>query len=178
MVGSAKPVRAYLGLGANLCSDAGDREAALRRAIEMLDAREGIDLVRASSFVETEADVSLYEGTEPQPDYLNAAAAVDTTLAPRELLRACGDIERALGRVRGPGEIRSAPRTMDVDILLYGDAVVREPDLDIPHPRMHARDFVLGPLAEIAPRARHPVLDRTASEMLVALREASPVGGS
>jgi len=136
-------VRAYLGLGSNL----GDRHGNLRKALEMLDAREGIDVAEASSFIETDP----VGGPEGQPKFVNAAVAVDTTLSPRELLGACQEVERALGRERGPDEVRWGPRTIDIDILLYGDKVIREPDLRIPHPRMHEREFVLVPLAQIAP---------------------------
>lgn len=136
-------VRAYLGLGSNL----GDRDGNLRGALEMLGAREGITVAEASSFIETDP----VGGPEGQPKFVNAAAAVDTTLSPRELLGACQEVERALGRERGPDEVRWGPRTIDIDILLYGEQVVDEPDLQIPHPRMHEREFVLVPLAQIAP---------------------------
>jgi 2-amino-4-hydroxy-6-hydroxymethyldihydropteridine diphosphokinase len=150
-----KAVRAYVGLGSNL----GDREANLKRAVEMLDAREGVSVVRVSSSIETEP----LGGPEGQPKFVNAAAAVDTTLAPRELLRACQEIERSLGRTR---EVRWGPRTIDLDILLYDDWVVRESDLEIPHPRMTRRGFVLSTLAEIAPDARHPLFSETVREMV------------
>jgi 2-amino-4-hydroxy-6-hydroxymethyldihydropteridine diphosphokinase len=136
-------VRAYLGLGSNL----GDRHGNLRKALAMLDAREGIDVAEASTFIETDP----VGGPEGQPKFVNAAVAVDTTLSPRELLGACQEVERALGRERGPDEVRWGPRTIDIDILLYGKQVVDEPDLRIPHPRMHEREFVLVPLAQIAP---------------------------
>jgi len=136
-------VRAYLGLGSNL----GDRDGNLRRALAMLGVHEGITVAEASSFIETDP----VGGPEGQSKFVNAAVAVDTTLSPRELLGACQDIERALGRERGPDDVRWGPRTIDIDILLYGKQVVDEPDLRIPHPRMHEREFVLVPLAQIAP---------------------------
>ncbi len=161
-----KTVRAYVGLGSNL----GDREANLRGALGMLEARGEITVVKVSSFLETEP----VGGPPGQGMFLNAAAELETTLTPRELLRACQDVERALGRERG---VRWGPRTMDVDILLYGEEVIQEPDLVIPHPRMHEREFVLAPLADIAPEALHPVLKKTAGGMLAEMRQSSPVGG-
>lgn len=131
---------AYVGLGANL----GDREATLRRALELLDAREGVEVVRVSSFRETEA-----WGPVAQPDFVNAVAELETTLGARELLDALLAIERGLGRVReGP---RFGPRTIDLDLLLHGDGIVVEPGLELPHPRLHERRFVLEPLAELDP---------------------------
>jgi 2-amino-4-hydroxy-6-hydroxymethyldihydropteridine diphosphokinase len=130
--------RAYVGLGANL----GDREAALRAALTALDANEGIDVTAVSTFRETDP-VDYVD----QPRFLNAAAALDTTLAPRELLDALLEVERSLGRTReGP---RFGPRTIDLDLLLYGDESFDEPGLTVPHPRLHARAFVLEPLAEL-----------------------------
>ena len=130
--------RAYVGLGSNL----GDREATLLRALELLAER--VVVVAVSSFRETEP-----WGYGDQPAFLNAAAAVDTELSPRELLDALLEVERALGRTRdGP---RYGPRTVDLDLLLYGDEVVDQPGLTVPHPRLHERRFVLEPLAELEP---------------------------
>ena len=130
--------RAYVGLGSNL----GDREATLRRALELLGER--VVVVAVSSFRETEP-----WGYGDQPLFLNAAAAVDTELGSRELLDALLEVERALGRTRdGP---RYGPRTIDLDLLLYGDEVVDQPGLTVPHPRLHERRFVLEPLAELEP---------------------------
>jgi 2-amino-4-hydroxy-6-hydroxymethyldihydropteridine diphosphokinase len=131
---------AYIGLGSNL----GDREATLRRAVDLLGSRPGIRVVAVSSLHETEP-VGLLE----QPRFLNAAAAVETELSPRALLDELLAVERALGRTReGP---RYGPRTIDLDLLVYGEEVVREEGLDVPHPRLHERRFVLEPLAELAP---------------------------
>ena len=132
--------RAYVGLGANL----GEREGALRAAVAALDATEGVQVVAVSAFRETDP-----VGYLDQPRFLNGAAAVDTTLAPRELLDALLAVERSLGRTReGP---RFGPRTIDLDLLLYGDDSVDEPGLTVPHPRLHERAFALEPLAELDP---------------------------
>jgi len=151
-------VAAYLGLGSNL----GDRESNLKSAVEMLRVSGGILAVRASSFYETEP-----VGYVDQPGFLNAAAEVETTLSPEELLRLCHDIEDRLGRVR---TIRWGPRTIDLDILLYGDRVIDTEDLTVPHPLMHEREFVLRPLSEIAPGLPHPRLGKTVGELLDAIR--------
>jgi 2-amino-4-hydroxy-6-hydroxymethyldihydropteridine diphosphokinase len=123
--------RAYVGLGANL----GDREGALRAALAALDAADGIEVVAISTFRETDPVDYL-----DQPRFLNGAAALDTTVAPRELLDALLEVERSLG-----------PRTIDLDLLLYGDESLDEPGLTVPHPRLHARAFALEPLAELDP---------------------------
>jgi 2-amino-4-hydroxy-6-hydroxymethyldihydropteridine diphosphokinase len=141
----------YLSLGSNL----GDREANLRAALERLHPQ------RVSPIYETEP----VDYTE-QPLFLNLVAELETSLTPRELLERTQAIERELGRVRG---IPKGPRTLDIDILFYGDAVVREPDLEIPHPRLHERRFVLEPLADLAPGLRHPVTELTVREMLARL---------
>ena len=131
-------VRAYVGLGSNL----GDREASLAAAVEALSAVPGITLVTLSSTRETDP-----VGYLDQPRFLNAVAAVDTELEPRALLEALLEVERGLGRTReGP---RFGPRTIDLDLLLYGGERISEPDLTVPHPRMHERLFVLEPLAEL-----------------------------
>ena len=132
--------RAYVGLGANL----GEREAALNAAVAALDATEGIEVVAVSAFRETDP-----VGYLDQPRFLNGAVAVETVLAPRELLDALLAVERSLGRTReGP---RFGPRTIDLDLLLYGDGSFDEPGLTVPHPRLHERAFALEPLAELDP---------------------------
>ena len=137
--------QAYVGLGANL----GDREGTMRSALELLDDVDGIEVVAVSRFRETEP-----WGVEDQPRFLNAAARVETTLSPRELLAALLGVERALGRTRqGP---RFGPRTIDLDLLLYGDEVVDEPGLTVPHPRLHERAFALEPLLELDPGLEIP----------------------
>jgi 2-amino-4-hydroxy-6-hydroxymethyldihydropteridine diphosphokinase len=150
-------VRAFVGIGANL----GDREATIRRAVELLDEVDGIEVVAMSTLRETEP-----WGPVEQPAFVNGAVAVETTLEPSELLAALLDVERRLGRVR-TGE-RWGPRTIDLDLLLYGERVVDEPGLTVPHPRLHERRFALEPLAELAPDAIVPSRG-TVAELLRAL---------
>jgi 2-amino-4-hydroxy-6-hydroxymethyldihydropteridine diphosphokinase len=133
-------VRAYVALGSNL----GDREATIRVALDALAAAPGVEVVAVSTLRETDP-----VGYLDQPRFLNGAAALDTTLEPDELLRTLLEIERSLGRTRdGPPQ---GPRTIDLDLLLYGDRVLSGPALEIPHPRLHERRFVLEPLAELEP---------------------------
>ena len=132
--------RAYVGLGANL----GDREATLLAAADALAAEEGIEVVMVSTLRETEP-----VGVGDQPRFLNGAAALDTTLAARTLLDRLLALEQRFGRVRVEGE--HGPRTLDLDLLLYGDETIDESGLTVPHPRLHERRFVLEPLAELAP---------------------------
>jgi 2-amino-4-hydroxy-6-hydroxymethyldihydropteridine diphosphokinase len=132
--------RAYVGLGANL----GDRERTLREAVDTLGAGEGIDVIAVSTLRDTEP-----VGVGEQPRFLNGVAALDTTLGARELLDRLLAVEQRFGRVRVPGE--HGPRTIDLDLLLYGDEEIDEPGLTVPHPRLHERRFVLEPLAELAP---------------------------
>jgi 2-amino-4-hydroxy-6-hydroxymethyldihydropteridine diphosphokinase len=132
--------RAYVGLGANL----GERENTLRAAVGALDDEDGIEVVALSTLRETEP-----VGVGDQPPFLNGAVALETTLAARELLDRLLAVEHRFGRVRVPGE--HGPRTLDLDLLLYGDAEIDEPGLVVPHPRLHERRFVLEPLAELDP---------------------------
>jgi len=129
-------VRAILGIGSNL----GDRLANLQGAVDALTATDGVDVVAVSAVYETDP-----VGPE-QPDYLNAAVAVDTTLDPHALLDVGQRLEAEAHRVRGE---RWGPRTLDVDVLFYGDERIDEPDLVVPHPRWAERDFVLAPLADL-----------------------------
>lgn len=151
--------RVLLGLGSNL----GDRDANIAAVLDRLEV-DGALRVVALSTIRTTAPV----GGPPQADYRNAAALADTELPPRALLAALKSAEEYVGRRKG-GE-RWGPREIDVDLLLYGDQVIAEPDLTVPHPRMAARRFVLEPAAEIAPAMRHPVQRRTMRELLEALR--------
>lgn len=133
--------RAYLGIGSNL----GDRLAHLQRAVDGLAATDGVEVVAVSAVYETDPI-----GPE-QPDYLNAVVMIDTTLSPHELLTVGQGLEAAAGRIR---EVRWGPRPLDVDIVFFGDEVVDEEDLRIPHPRWRERDFVLAPLCDLG----HPAV--------------------
>jgi 2-amino-4-hydroxy-6-hydroxymethyldihydropteridine diphosphokinase len=147
----------YLALGSNI----GDRESNLRAAIQSLSAA-GMAVLRESPIYETEP-----VGYQEQRWFLNMVVEAETALFPMQLLTRIGKIECALGRVRS---ISNGPRTIDVDILLYGNAVVRTARLEIPHRRMHERRFVLAPLADLAPALRHPVTRKSVAQML----EAAP----
>jgi 2-amino-4-hydroxy-6-hydroxymethyldihydropteridine diphosphokinase len=131
--------RAYVGLGANL----GPREVTLLRAVDFLAATDGVEVVAVSQLRETEP-----VGIVDQPVFLNGAVALETDLGPRQLLDRLLEIERELGRVRTE---RWGPRTVDLDLLVYGSEVVDEPGLAVPHPRLHERRFALEPLAELDP---------------------------
>ncbi|QKI80671.1 2-amino-4-hydroxy-6-hydroxymethyldihydropteridine diphosphokinase [Kroppenstedtia eburnea] len=134
----SQAMTAHLGLGSNL----GDRRLQLEEALRRLHRREGIQLTRLSSLYET-APVGFLD----QPPFLNLCAEIRTTLSPAVLLRTLLQVEQELHRVR---RVRWGPRTIDVDLLLYGDRILREERLTVPHPRMTERPFVLIPLAEIA----------------------------
>ena len=148
----------YLSLGSNL----GDRGRNLNTAIDRLRALG--EVVAVSSFYETEP----VEFTA-QPWFLNCAVEMNTEKTPQQLLAGIFEIEQQLGRQRGQ---KNGPRMIDLDILLFGNSIVEDRGLTIPHPAMHERRFVLEPLAEIAPEARHPVFKRTIQE----LRDALPAG--
>lgn len=142
----------------------GDRHAHLQAAIQHLSAA-GIGLLRASPIYETEP-----VGYTQQRWFLNMVVEAETALFPLQLLTRTGKIERALGRVR---TVANGPRTVDIDILLYGNEVIHSPQLEIPHPRMHERRFVLAPLADLSPDLRHPVLNKTVRQLLAALSATS-----
>jgi len=154
-------VRAFIGIGSN----AGDRHAHCAEAEALLRRLPETRLLRVSPLVETEPA----EGVAGGP-FLNGVAELATALSPRELHHALRAIEDALGRP--PGHPSGAARTIDLDILLYGERIVREVGLDIPHPRMAQRRFVLEPLVAIAPNARHPVLNLSAADLLRGLETA------
>jgi 2-amino-4-hydroxy-6-hydroxymethyldihydropteridine diphosphokinase len=140
-------VPAAIGLGGNL----GDAASTLRDALQALDALPGTRLLRASPLYRTPA-----WGNTAQPDFVNAAALVDTTLPARGLLDALLELERRFGRRREEAGPQWGPRTLDLDLLLYGDAVIDEPGLRVPHPHLHERAFVLLPLSRIAPSMEVP----------------------
>jgi 2-amino-4-hydroxy-6-hydroxymethyldihydropteridine diphosphokinase len=172
--------RAYLGLGSNL----GNPAETIREALRLLDAHPGMRVVQRASLYRTEP-VGFFErwpetqpetrdGTDtdssPPPWFINTAATIDTTLGAHALLEVILDIEQQLGRVRPPAEqpgYRS--RTLDIDLLFYGERILRDITLEIPHPRLHERAFVLAPLLELAPDWIHPGLNRTVRELYGAL---------
>jgi 2-amino-4-hydroxy-6-hydroxymethyldihydropteridine diphosphokinase len=146
--------RVFLGLGSNL----GDRAKNIRRAVRLVGSIGRTRVVSVSSLYETEP-----VGYADQPDFINAAVEIETVLTPRELLCEIKGIERSMGRKK---TFRFGPRVIDIDILLFGNLTVDEPDLVIPHPRMLERRFVLMPLVEIAPQAIHPVSGETIASHL------------
>lgn len=158
----AESARIFLSLGSNL----GDRAANLERAIGALPEA-GVRVLRRSAIYETEPADFL-----EQPWFLNSVLEGETSLAPRPLLAGLQGIEAMLGSRK---IIPRGPRIIDLDILFYGDHIIHDPGMDIPHPRLSARKFVLVPLAEIAPEFRHPVLRKTAAEMLAAVQDHSAV---
>jgi len=152
----------YIALGSNV----GDREANLRRAVELMQQC-GISITRQSSFYETEP-----VGYLDQCWFLNAALEATTDLAPDRLLSALRGIESQMGSSK---PFRNGPRLIDLDILLYGDAIIDTPVLQVPHPRMLQRNFVLAPLAEIAPQLRHPSWSATAASLFADSPDRSAV---
>lgn len=145
--------KVFLGLGSNL----GDREQNIKEALKQLQGSEMARKVTISSLYETKP-----EGVKEQPLFLNAVLRMETGLSPRNLLDALQDLERQLGRERSR---KWGARIIDLDILLYGNLVMKEEDLEIPHPLLTERSFVLIPLAELAPETVHPILGKTVSDL-------------
>ncbi|MDT8421537.1 MAG: 2-amino-4-hydroxy-6-hydroxymethyldihydropteridine diphosphokinase [Desulfuromonadales bacterium] len=147
--------RVFLGLGANL----GQPLEQLQEARKLLSRHRCIDITASSPLYRTPA----LGGPAGQPDYGNAVLQLTTSLPPRELLDCCLEIEAACGRTR---TARWAPRTLDIDLLFYGQTLIEEPGLVLPHPRLHVRHFVLLPLADLAPELKHPRLNQTIGDLL------------
>lgn len=150
--------RVFIGVGSN----GGDRLACISSAIKALSRVDGVHVVQMATIIETEP-----VGGPPQGPYLNTVVELQTTRTPQDLLGVLKDIERRLGRQ--PTMQRWAPRPIDLDILLYGDVMLNDSSLIIPHPRMHMRRFVLEPLAQLAPDLLHPLLRRTIADLLAHL---------
>lgn len=156
-------MKTYIGLGANL----GEREAQIRLALDDLARLPASRLVRASSLYDSEP-----VGDADQPNFLNAVAEVETELTARQLLWNLLLIERRLGRTRSR---RWGPRTIDLDLLLYGPLIIDEPELQVPHPELTRRSFVLVPLVELDPLLVHPVTGETLITHLTSLKTRPPV---
>ena len=170
--------RVFLSVGSNL----GDRLECMRRAVAELRAMPGVEFLDASALYRTEP-WEQRPGQQPDENawFFNCAVSIETTLDPMALLVRVQEVEKKLGRHRGPGtpeDQRYDPRPLDIDILLYGDLVISGPDLlHIPHLLMHERRFVLQPLAELAPDIEHPVLYRTIRELLEKLDDEHRIVG-
>lgn len=156
-------MRAFIGIGSNL----GEREATVRAALEQLSQLPETTLLRVSSLYDSEP-----VGPEDQPDFVNAVAQLDTALTARQLLWNLALIEKRLGRVRSQ---RWGPRTIDLDLLFFGDQVIDDDDLRVPHPEITRRAFVLAPLAELEPGLLHPLTGQTVSAHLAQLHTRPPV---
>ncbi|MCH7940322.1 MAG: 2-amino-4-hydroxy-6-hydroxymethyldihydropteridine diphosphokinase [Candidatus Marinimicrobia bacterium] len=159
------PERVILGLGSNL----GDRAGHLAAAARRLAASDGIAVVAASSIYET-APLGV---TDRQPDYLNQVLVLETDMPPEELLQVCQNLEQERGRTSSHRPL--SPRTLDIDLIVYGASVTASPSLILPHPRYHQRRFVLLPLAQVQPDFRDPVTGRTIGELLDACEDHSSV---
>ena len=149
--------RAFIGAGANL----GEPIRQIRQAQEQLGKAPGVKFLATSSFYRTQP-----MGPVEQPPFVNAVFSLEPEIGPHDLLSLLLDIEGRMGRVR---KERWGPRVIDLDLLFYGEMVIGEEGLDVPHPRLHERRFVLAPLAEVAPDFIHPVLKKTVSELLAEL---------
>lgn len=149
--------KAYIAFGTNV----GDREKNINTALKMMEDR-GIKIIKKSNIYKTEP-----YGYTDQPEFLNGAVEVETNLSCRELLSMLLNIEKDMGRVR---QFKWGPRNIDLDIIFYNDEVIDEPDLKVPHPDMHNRDFVLKPLCDLNPNFVHPVFKKTVKTLLDELK--------
>lgn len=156
-----EPIQAFISAGSNI----GDRQANLESALEQLDRAGTVE--RVSPYFETEP-----VGYSDQPWFLNIAVQIRTRLSSDALLEICMEIEQSRGRTR---EFLNAPRTLDLDILFYGDSIIQNADLTVPHPRLHLRRFVLEPMAMIAPEFRHPLLHKSIRSLLDECRDHSVI---
>lgn len=154
--------RVFIGIGSN----EGDRLTNISRAIQQLGSAPGVHVVQLATIYDTKP-----VGGPPQPEFLNTVAELETLSSPQELLEIVKRIEWQLGRV--PTTQRWGPRVIDLDILLYDDRIIHEPNLVIPHARLHERRFVLEPLAQLAPALTHPILGQTIAQLLERLPEPS-----
>ena len=145
----------FIGIGSN----EGDRFSAISKAVQQLASSSQIALVQMAPIIETKP-----VGGPPQGDYLNTVVEINTDISARDIWVLLKEIEKRLGRV--VTSVRWGPRPIDLDILLYGDTVINTPDLQVPHPRMHERFFVLQPLAELAPDLIHPILQQSMTQLL------------
>ncbi|MEZ4784041.1 MAG: 2-amino-4-hydroxy-6-hydroxymethyldihydropteridine diphosphokinase [Candidatus Kapaibacterium sp.] len=152
---SGEPILAWLGLGANL----GDRAATIRRSLEAIGSLPETTLTQVSSLYLTPP-----LGPPDQPEYINCVAQIETTLPPLQLLQKLKAVEKSLGRKERE---RWREREIDIDILFYGDKIVQQESLQIPHPELQNRPFVLVPLAEITPELLHPILKKKVAELLL-----------
>lgn len=162
-------MRCFVGMGSNL----GDREEMLRKGLAGLRASCGVELVAVSRIYETEPEERPGTTGSAEPRYLNAVVELRSSLAPRALLERLLAIEREAGRERGPE--RAMPRTLDLDLLLFGERTIAEPDLIVPHPRLAVRPFVLEPLAELAGDLRHAALHAPIAELAARVRNPAAV---
>ena len=151
---------AYIGIGSNL----GNREENCQKAIALL-IEKNINITKRSSLYEIEA-----WGVKEQPRFINMAVEIETNLEPAELLKVIKEIENSMGRRKG---IRWGPRVIDLDVLLYDDLILKTHDLEIPHPGIKDREFVLKPLSEIAPDKIHPIFKKSIKTLLIELLESS-----
>jgi 2-amino-4-hydroxy-6-hydroxymethyldihydropteridine diphosphokinase len=171
-------IRALLGFGSNL----GDRVQQIQQAVARLTIHPDIEVVDISSLYETRPVDMANTQTDEPAWFINAAISVDTDLSPKELLNTCLELERQFGRERLLPHSRQRgyiSRTLDVDILFYDNTVICEPILEIPHPRLHERAFILAPLMDIAPDWPHPVLHQTVRELYLQqnnLQDVRPLG--